>query len=241
MDVGRIILNSFRYPFRNLAKLPLLFLLFISVAIVPIGMAIDNKYIIVLGVIAFFAFILIVSGYLLSILKGQYNQLTKVLFAEVLGRTSGFSDEISSLQIEAAKWIRPMIFSKKRMYERRKEMAASFAEFMLRSQNPALHKMREEIDYAQWLRDWPTRAKALYSSQSPLDANRIFALVKELSAKPEAYDTIRSDDILRNLVLFWIATFIARLRKQGNGIGKDLGVEFLKVLIIDGLGNLPAA
>ena len=69
MDVGRIILNSFRYPFRNLAKLPLLFLLFISVAIVPIGMAIDNKYIIVLGVIAFFAFILIVPGYLLSIVR----------------------------------------------------------------------------------------------------------------------------------------------------------------------------
>ena len=119
------------------------------------------------------------ADYFLLILKGQYNQLTKVLFAEALGRTSGFSDEISSAQIEAAKWIRPMIFSKKRMYERRKEMAASFAEFMSRSQNPALHKMREEIDYAQWLRDWPTRAKALYSSQSPLDANRIFALVKE--------------------------------------------------------------
>lgn len=180
-------------------------------------------------------------AYLLSILKGQYNSLTKVLFAEVLGRTSGFSDEISLAQTEAAQWIRPMIFAKKRMYERRKEMAASFAEFMSRSQNPALHKMREEIDYAQWLRDWPTRAKALYSPQSPLDADRIFVLVKELSAKPEAYDTIRNDEILRNLVLFWIATFIARLRKQGNGIGKALGVEFLKVLIIDGVDNLPAA
>ena len=179
--------------------------------------------------------------YMMSILKGQYNQLTKVLFAEVLGRASGFSDEISSAQIEAAKWVRPMIFSKKKMYEHRKKMAASFAEFMSLSQNPAMHKMREEIDYGQWLRDWPTRAKESYSPQSPLDANRIFALVKELSAKPDAYDTIRKDEILRNLVLIWIATFIARLRKQGNGIGKDLSAEFLKVLIIDRLENLPAA
>ena len=177
----------------------------------------------------------------MSVLKGQYNQLTKVLFAEVLGRTSGFSDEISSLQIEAAKWIRPMIFSKKRMYERRKEMAASFAEFMSLSQNPAMHKMLDDIDWSQRLRDWPSKAKALYLPQSPLDANMIFALVKELSEKPEAYDTIRNDEILRNLVLFWIATFIAKLRKQGNGIGKDLGAEFLKVLIIDGLEDLPAA
>ena len=181
------------------------------------------------------------DAYMMSILKGQYNQLTKVLFAEVLGRASGFSDEISSAQIEAAKWVRPMIFSKKKMYEHRKEMAASFAEFLSLSQNPAMHKMREEIDYGQWLRDWPTRAKEFYSPQIPLDANRIFALVKELSAKPDVYDIIRKDEILRNLVLFWIATFIARLRKQGNGIGKDLSAEFLKVLIIDGLENLPAA
>ena len=181
------------------------------------------------------------AGYLLTILKGQYNQLTKVLFAEVLGRTSGFSGEISSAQIEAAKWIRPMIFSKKRMYERRKEMAASFAVFMSSSQNPAMHRMLEEIEYEQQLRDWPTKAKALYSPHDPLDANRILTLVKELSSKSEWYDTVRNDEILRNLVLFWIATFIAKLRKQGNGIGKDLGVEFLKVLRVDGLENLPVA
>lgn len=180
-------------------------------------------------------------AYLLSILKGQYNSLTKVLFAEVLGRTSGFSDEISLAQTEAAQWIRPMIFAKKRMYERRKEMAASFAEFMSLSQNPVMHRMLEEIDYEQQLRDWPTKAKALYSPHDPLDANRIFTLVKELSSKPESYDTVRNDEILRNLVLFWIATFIAKLRKQGNGIGKDLGAEFLKVLRVDGLENLPVA
>ncbi|WP_405306359.1 DUF4013 domain-containing protein [Methanobrevibacter sp.] len=69
MDVGQIISNSFKYPFRNIAKLPLLFLLFILMAIVPIGMALDNDYVVILGVISFFLFILIVPGYLLSIVK----------------------------------------------------------------------------------------------------------------------------------------------------------------------------
>lgn len=69
MDVGKIISNSFKYPFRNISKLPLLFILFILIAIVPMGMLFDNDYVVFLGVIAFFAFILIVPGYLLSIVK----------------------------------------------------------------------------------------------------------------------------------------------------------------------------
>ena len=69
MDVGKIISNSFKYPFRNIAKLPILFILFILMAIVPIGMAMDNNYVVFFGVIGFFAFILIVPGYLLSIVR----------------------------------------------------------------------------------------------------------------------------------------------------------------------------
>lgn len=69
MDVGKIISNSFKYPFRNIAKLPILFLLFILMAITPIGMAMDNDYVTFFGVIAFFAFILIVPGYMFSIVK----------------------------------------------------------------------------------------------------------------------------------------------------------------------------
>lgn len=69
MDVGKIILNSFKYPLRNIAKLPLLFILFILIAIVPIGMVMDNNYVMFFGVIGFFVFILIVPGYLLSIVK----------------------------------------------------------------------------------------------------------------------------------------------------------------------------
>ena len=67
MNITKIISSSFRYPFRNIKKLPILFVLFVLMAIVPIGMIYDNNYIKVIGIIAFLLFILIVPGYLLSI------------------------------------------------------------------------------------------------------------------------------------------------------------------------------
>ena len=66
MDVGKIVSSSLKYPFRNIKKLPILFILFISAAIIPIGMLFDNRYITIFGVIAFFLFILIAPGYLFS-------------------------------------------------------------------------------------------------------------------------------------------------------------------------------
>ena len=74
MNIGKIISNSFKYPFRNIAKLPILFLLFFLFALVPIGLISDNKYALVLGMIAFFVFILIVPGYLLSIVNIGLNE-----------------------------------------------------------------------------------------------------------------------------------------------------------------------
>ena len=181
------------------------------------------------------------TAYVQSVLKGQYNQLTKVMFAEVLGRASGFSEEIKAAQVEAAKWMRPMIFSKKRMYERRKEMASSFDNFLASSQNPDMLKMRENIDIERRLREWPMRAKALYDPKCALDAVKVCALVNELNSNPSAYKTVREDEILRNLVLFWVSVFLGKLRKQGNGLGNDLSEAFLKLLRLDGLDNLPAA
>ena len=58
MNVGKIISNSLKYPFRNLKKLPILFILFILIALIPIGMVSDNRYVLILGIIAFFIFIL---------------------------------------------------------------------------------------------------------------------------------------------------------------------------------------
>lgn len=74
MDVGKIVSNSFKYPFRNIKKLPILFVLFILAAIIPIGMIMDNRYVTIFGVIAFFVFILIVPGYLFSIVDIGLNE-----------------------------------------------------------------------------------------------------------------------------------------------------------------------
>lgn len=69
MDVATIISNSFKFPLRNIKKLPLLFILFILLAIIPIGKLMNNDYVIYFGAFAFVMFILIVPGYLLSIVK----------------------------------------------------------------------------------------------------------------------------------------------------------------------------
>lgn len=74
MNVSKIISNSFKYPFRNIKKLPILFILFILVALIPIGMVSDNRYVLILGVISFFLFILIVPGYLLSFVNIGLNE-----------------------------------------------------------------------------------------------------------------------------------------------------------------------
>jgi hypothetical protein len=69
VDLTKIVANSFKYPFRNIAKLPIICILFVLISIVPFGMIFDNRYIVLIGAIAFFAFILIVPGYLLSIVR----------------------------------------------------------------------------------------------------------------------------------------------------------------------------
>lgn len=74
MDVGKIITNSLKFPFRNLKKLPILFFLFVLMAIIPIGLIYDNRYVTIIGVVAFFFFILIVPGYLLSFVQIGLNE-----------------------------------------------------------------------------------------------------------------------------------------------------------------------
>ena len=74
MDLKVLVTNSFKYPFRNIKKLPILFLFFILIAIIPIGLISNNDYVVAVGVIAFFLFILFVPGYFLSIVKLGSNQ-----------------------------------------------------------------------------------------------------------------------------------------------------------------------
>lgn len=74
MDFGKIISNSFKYPFQNIKKLPILFILFILVSVIPIGIIYDSEYVLILGLISFFLFILIVPGYLFSFVKIGLNE-----------------------------------------------------------------------------------------------------------------------------------------------------------------------
>ena len=74
MEIGKIVTNSLKYPFRNIKKLPILFILFILVALVPIGIISDNRYVLIFGFIALFAFILIVPGYLFSMVRIGLNE-----------------------------------------------------------------------------------------------------------------------------------------------------------------------
>ena len=74
MDLTKLIISSFKYPFRNIKRLPIICILFILIAIIPIGMVSDNNYVVALGVMAFFLFILLVPGYFLSIVKLGFNQ-----------------------------------------------------------------------------------------------------------------------------------------------------------------------
>lgn len=74
MDLSKLVVNSFKYPFRNLKRLPIICILFILIAIIPIGMISDNRYVTGIGVIAFVLFILLVPGYFLSVVKLGSNQ-----------------------------------------------------------------------------------------------------------------------------------------------------------------------
>ncbi len=74
MDLSKIISNSFKYPFRNIKRLPIICLFFILIAIIPIGLLVDNDYVVGVGVIAFFLFILLVPGYFVSIIRVGSSQ-----------------------------------------------------------------------------------------------------------------------------------------------------------------------
>jgi len=177
------------------------------------------------------------ADYLREVLTGPYNSLTKVLFGELLGRKFGFTDEVSAAQCEALKWIRPMIFSNKRMYVRKREMAESFSLFVLQSENPAVGSgMKRELE----LRKWPADAKSVYG-RDPLEKGAVLVLMRRLNASADVYQSVRDDAAFRSLVLFWIATLMAKIRKDENGFGRELGDEFLSAMFADGLENLPAA
>lgn len=69
MDMDKIILNSFKCPFRNLKELAILCILFILLLVLPIGFIIGQEIVQILGVVAIIIFALLLPGYLLSVVR----------------------------------------------------------------------------------------------------------------------------------------------------------------------------
>lgn len=121
--------------------------------------------------------------YAKRVLHAQYNQLTKLLFAEVLARGNEVAAEDLVAQCDAAKWVRLIIFSKRNNYERRGEMVAALATFMTSSANERLklmgglakantmlgEKARAGVNTMPFARECVERLKAI-AEEKPADA-----------------------------------------------------------------------
>ena len=176
--------------------------------------------------------------YVVLLLKERYNPLTKVLMGEILARRGKLDADGAAAQLEAAKWIRPMIFSKKRNYERKREMADSAEAFFASSANPELVKLGASVANEQKLRDWPSKAKGIYHAL-PESGVSVLPLMAELNQQSDAYRVLRQDVAFRGLVLFWLGALMSKMRKNASGIGLDLGRAFVRALRTDGLEEIP--
>ena len=63
MNFGNIILNSFKFPFKDLKHLGFVYLLFLILLILPAGVYIGNSIAMLIGVVGSLIFILIAPGY----------------------------------------------------------------------------------------------------------------------------------------------------------------------------------
>ena len=175
------------------------------------------------------------AEYMKGVLADKYNPLTKALFGELLGRRFGFTDDIMTAECEGLQWVHLMIYSKRRMYARKNEMHAAFERFAFESQNPSvLSGLAIELK----LRNWPMDAKAVYATD-PFDKGNLLELMRRLNSYGDLYLKMRGEDRFRNLVLFWIAALLAKVRKGDAAIGRDLGDAFLAAIFNDGLDGLP--
>lgn len=69
MDIGKIISNSFKCPFKNLKQLAVLCILFVLPFVLPVGFMVDQQIVKILGIIAIIVFALFLPGYLLSVVR----------------------------------------------------------------------------------------------------------------------------------------------------------------------------
>jgi len=176
--------------------------------------------------------------YVLQLLKGQYNQLSKILLGEVLARNGTLDAEGCLAQLEAAKWLRPMIFSKKKNYDKKREMAASADAFLAASANPEIVRLGTGVANERKLRNWPGKAKEVFHGL-PGSSASVRSLIDELNQQQAAYKELQKDAVFRNLVLFWLGALMAKMKKNTAGIGIDLGRAFVRACRTDGLDGVP--
>lgn len=174
--------------------------------------------------------------YVRGVLHAPYNQITKVLFGEILARGGILTDEDDKAVAEAAEWIPRMIFSSKRNYPLKREMGDSFNKFRLSSTSPSLsHSGKVEQGYQEaW--DWVKKATELYK-QLPQSSSNVKNLVDSLRAIAisGAWERIRKDERLRGSILFWLVKIMDK-RGDANGVP---GQTFIRIFKFDGLANLP--
>lgn len=69
-----IVSNSFKYPFKDLKHLAFVFLLFVLLAILPIGIMIGNDITVMIGLVAIFVFLLIAPGYMILVINAGSDE-----------------------------------------------------------------------------------------------------------------------------------------------------------------------
>ncbi|WP_407377651.1 DUF4013 domain-containing protein [Methanobrevibacter sp.] len=69
MKFEDIISKSFKFPFRDYKRLALIFVLFLLLLILPVGAYFKNEPVFYAGIAAFIAFLLIIPGYFVSVVR----------------------------------------------------------------------------------------------------------------------------------------------------------------------------
>ena len=160
------------------------------------------------------------EAYVRTVLHNEYNPLTKFLFGEVMAKRGLLGEGELAIHAEAAKWIKPMIFSKKKNYPKCREMATSFETVASKSANPKVAQMiGADIAYQKaW--DWVKRAKEVYAHlvAQPIGV-QLSAYIHELSnlARSSAWPKISQDSRLYTLILFWLGKILSKAKGKLSG------------------------
>lgn len=170
------------------------------------------------------------EAYVRTVLHNAYNPLTKFLFGEVMAKRGLLDEGESAIHAEAAKWIKPMIYSKKKNYPKCREMAASFEKIASQSANPQIAQMiGADIAYQKaW--DWVKQAKDVYARFVAQPAGvQLSVYIRELSslASSSAWPKISQDSRLYASILFWFGKILSKAKGKLSG-GENFALMVLR-------------